>query len=177
MQRFAKLWKGGALVAAGIVVGAIWSSSPAGGIATQDPAVTMQIQQHVNNLRFELQHRFDAMQVEIDTVERELQNLRFRVDNEQMSPLRRPVPTPSDPIPGMITNGRLVSEVAQSGRFVLQGAGGVLAQLSMTADGPGLVIYDVEGQIAAALVATATGPQLRMRDADGNLATVLTGRQ
>ena len=55
--------------------------------------------------------------------------------------------------------------------------GRIVAQISTTSDGPGLVLFDADGTIAAALLSTPDGPELRMVDAEGNLQTVLSGQQ
>jgi hypothetical protein len=151
-----------------------------GGAATggeQDPAVQMQIQQALSNFQVQMQTRMNMMQLKIDTLEREQQNMRFELTNSTTGRIRPETPIPADPIPGIATYGRLVSQSAEAERFVLNAArGDLLGQLAMTSDGPGLVLFDASGQISVALLATPNGPELRMVDADGTLQTVLSGQ-
>jgi hypothetical protein len=148
---------------------------------SQDPATTMQLQQlqqSLNAFQLRVSTRLDMMQAKLDNLERLAQSLDYRLQSAESRQLIAPVPTPSDPIPGMMTFGRLVSETSESQRFLARTAGGrVLAEIGLTADGPGLLLYDLEGGVDAALVSTSSGPELRMRDADGILQTVLPQRQ
>ena len=165
----------GALIGAVLATVLVGGSAGASGAGVQDPAVQMQIQQALNNFQIQLQAQMNLMQQKIDTLERGQQSVRFQLNNAERT--RSDIPTPADPIPGTTTYGRLLSEATESYRFVLSAPrGDLLAQLSMTSDGPGLVLYDVSGQISAALLATPQGAELRMADADGALQTVLSGR-
>ncbi len=153
-------------------------ASGAAKAAPQDPAVAMQIQQALNNFRIQQQSRLTMMQTRLDTMEREVRTMRFQLDTGTANRSASATPIPADPIPGVTTWGRLVSESSTSERFVLNAATGrILGHIGMTSDGPGLVLYDAAGHISAALVATPTGPELRMVDADGVLQTVLPQQQ
>ena len=170
--------------AAGLVAGAFLATLFAGGTAAvaeaaaQDPAVSMQIQQALNNFRIQQRTEMSMLQTKIDTMEREVRNMRFELDTGTANSRGSATPIPADPIPGTRTWGRLVSESTESQRFVLNAATGqVLGQMAMTTDGPALLLYDASAQISAALVATPTGPELRMIDADGVLQTVLPQQQ
>ncbi len=183
MVRVRETMTKGVPVAAGALVGALAASFVAGasaqaGIgAAQDPAVQMQIQQALSNFQIQLQNQLSLMRQRIDTLERQQQTLRSSMDTAAATRALSPPPIPSDPIPGTPTYGRLVSETTESQRFVLNAArGDVLAQLAMTPDGPGLILFDATGQISVALLATPQGPELRMVDADGALQTVLSGQ-
>ena len=166
-------------VAGGFVVGALLVVLVAPGpaadaIPMQDPGISLQIQQEVMALRLAIQNRLDMMQLEIDNVERNLDNLSYRFQSAENSRLGQPAPTPIDPIPGQPTFGRLVSEESQSQRFVLRDASGhPRAALAQTPEGPALLLFDLEGSVTASLVSTADGAELRMRDADGNLQAVV----
>lgn len=181
MVRVRETLKKGLPVVAGALAGAVVAIVLAGGTARataggiQDPAVQMQIQQALNNFQIQLQTQMNLVQQKIDSLEREQQNMRVQINNADRA--RSGVPIPADPIPGTTTYGRLVSEVTDSRRFELSSArGDLLAQLGMTSDGPGLILFDVTGQISVALLATPLGPELRMTDADGTLQTVLSGQ-
>ncbi len=166
----------GAFVATLFAAGATGAAGAPGvaEAAPQDPAVAMQIQQALNNFQIQQQSRLTMMQTKLDTIEREVRTMRFQLDTGTANRSGSTVPIPADPIPGVTTWGRLVSESSESERFVLNAATGqILGHLGMTSDGPGLVLYDASGQISAALVATPTGPELRMVDAVGVLQTVL----
>ncbi len=167
-------------VAAGLVAGVLLASLIAGGAVgtaeatPQDPAVQMQIDQALNNFRSQLQVRLNLMQTQVDTMEREVRTMRFQLDTGTANGRASATPIPSDPIPGAVTWGRIVSQSNESERFVLTASTGqVFARLEMTTDGAALILYDVTGQISTALVATPTGAELRMIDADGILQTVL----
>jgi hypothetical protein len=136
-----------------------------------------QIQNAMSNFQIQLQTQLNLMQSRIDTLERQQQNMRFQLDTRSAEGAPPVAPLPDDPIPGTRTWGRLVSTASESERFVLTAPrGDLLAQLAMTSDGPGLILFDAGGQISVALLATAQGPELRMVDADGTLQTVLSGR-
>jgi len=185
MVRVREAWKKGLPVGGGVVLGAMLASLLAGGAAratvveaqAPDPAVQMQIQQALNNLQIQLQNELNMMRNKISTLEQEQRNLRFQLDTGALGRAGSNTPIPADPIPGFTTYGRLVSQANESERFVLTAPrGDLLAQLAMTSDGPGLILFDAGGQIAVALLATPTGPELRMVDADGALQTVLSGQ-
>lgn len=170
----------GVLLAALVATGATGAARAAGAAeaAPQDPAVAMQIQQALNNFRIQQQSRLTMMQTRLDTMEREVRTMRFQLDTGTANRSASATPIPADPIPGVTTWGRLVSESSTSERFVLNAATGrILGHIGMTSDGPGLVLYAAAGHISAALVATPTGPELRMVDADGVLQTVLPRQQ
>jgi hypothetical protein len=185
MVRVSETLKKSLPVATGVVAGALLTMSLAGAPAdaatkaaagVQDPAVQMQIQQALNNFQVQLQTQLNLMQSEIDTLEREQQNMRLRLDGDARERLTAPAPIPADPLPGTTTFGRLVSESSEAYRFELQSArGDLLGQLGMTSDGPGLLLFDASGRISTALLATPAGPELRMVDAEGTLQTVLSG--
>ncbi len=185
MVRVREVWKKGLPVGGGLVAGAMLAALLAGGAAraavgeaqAPDLAVQMQIQQALSNLQIQLQNELNMMRNTISTLEQEQRNLRFQLDNGALGRAGSSTPIPADPIPGITTYGRLVSQSSDSERFVLNAArGDLLAQLAMTSDGPGLILFDAGGQIAVALLATPTGPELRMVDADGALQTVLSGQ-
>lgn len=164
-------------VLAGAVLATLLEGRPADAAQTQDPAVQMQIQQALSNFQIQLRNELNQMQTRITELEREQQRARLELDDAARGRVLTDAPIPSDPIPGTPTYGRLVSEVSQSYRYELHSARGeLLAQLGVTSDGAGLLLFDLSGRISAALLATPTGPELRMADADGNLQTVLTGR-
>ena len=165
--------------ATGLVVGAFVTTLFANGAtgvaeaSPQDPAVTMQIQQALNNFQIQLQSQLTMMQTKLNTLEREVRDMRFQLDTGTANRSGSAVPIPADPIPGTTTWGRLVSQSSESQRFVLNAATGqILGHMGMTSDGPALVLYDASGQISAALVATPAGPELRMVDANGVLQTI-----
>ena len=173
----------GVPVAAAALAGAVLATLLGGGAAqatagsSQDPAVQMQIQQALSNFQIQLQNQMSLMQQQITNLEREQQSVRFQLNNNTASTARSNPPTPVDPIPGTTTYGRLVSKTTESETFVLSAArGNVLAQLAMTSDGPGLILFDTGGRISAALLATPQGAELRMADVDGMLRTVLSGQ-
>lgn len=181
MVRARQTLKKGLPIVAGIMLGALIATLAAGQPAAagvqQDPAVQMQIQQALSNFQVRLQTELNMMQTRIDQLEREQQNVRWQLSNEQRERALETMPIPADPIPGTTTYGRLVSESSESYRFQLHSPrGDLLARLADTADGPGLILFDATGQISVALLATPTGPELRMADADGALQPVLTGR-
>ncbi len=193
MIRTRETWKKGLPVAGGVVVGAMLATLLAGGAAqatggaaarasieeaqAPDPAVQMQIQQALSNFQIQLQNELNLMRNKISTLEREQQNMRFQLDTGTAGRAGLATPIPADPIPGVTTYGRLVSEVTESERFVLKAArGDLLAQLGMTPDGPGLILFDAGGHISVALLATPQGAELRMVDADGVLQTVVAGQ-
>ncbi len=161
---------------AGVFVTALFVSETTaiGEASPQDPAVTMQIQQALNNFQIQLQSQLTMMQTKLNTLEREVRDMRFQLDTGTANRSAAAGPTPSNPIPGTTTWGRLVSQSSESERFVLKAATGqILGNMGMTSDGPALILYDASGQISAALVATPTGPELRMADTNGVLQTVL----
>ena len=163
----------------GALLATAWGLAPVptAQAAPQDPAVSMQIQQALSNFQIQLQSQLNILQNKIDIVERDVRQVRFELQTDAAARTTPSVPIPSDPIPGTTTWGRLVSESSESHQFVLNAAaGGVLAQLGETADGPGLILFDASGQISTALVATPRGPELRMIDDDGVLQTVLPQR-
>ena len=184
MVRVRESLKKGMPVAVGALTGAMLATLLAGGAAraagetrVQDPATQMQIQQALSNFQIQLQTQLNLMQSRIDTLEREQQNMRFQLDTRAAAGGTSAAPTPTDPIPGTTTWGRLVSNSTESQRFVLTASrGDLLAQLAMTSDGPGLILFDAGGQISVALLATPQGPELRMVGADGTLQTVLSGQ-
>lgn len=199
MVRVREVWKKGLPVGAGLVVGVMLAFVAAGGTAVaaggearatagearatagearaQDPAVQIQIQQALSNFRIQLQNELNLMRNKINTLEQEQRNLRFQLDIGTIGRAGSNTPIPSDPIPGITTYGRLVSQANESERFVLNAPrGDLLAQLAMTSDGPGLILFDAGGQISVALLATPSGPELRMVDAEGVLQTVLSGQ-
>jgi hypothetical protein len=185
MVRVREVLKKGLPLGAGVVVGALLATLLAGGAARatvggpqpQDPAVQMQIQQALGNFQIQLQNELNLMRSKISTLEQEQRNLRFQMDTGNARRAGSAAPIPADPIPGVTTYGRLVSEAAESERFVLKAArGDLLAQLGMTADGPGLILFDASGHISVALLATPQGAELRMVDADGVLQTVVAGQ-
>jgi hypothetical protein len=162
---------------AGAVLATALAGRPADAAQAQDPAVQMQIQQALNNFQIQLRNELNQMQTRITELEREQQRARLELNDAARGRVIAEAPIPSDPIPGTPTYGRLVSEVSQSYRYELHSPRGeLLAQLGVTEDGPGLLLFDLSGQISAALLATPTGPELRMVDADGNLQTLLSGR-
>ena len=161
---------------AGVFVTALFVSETTaiGEASPQDPAVTMQIQQALNNFQIQLQSQLTMMQTKLNTLEREVRAMRFQLDTGTANRSTAAGPTPGNPIPGTTTWGRLVSQSSESERFVLKAATGqILGNMGMTSDGPALILYDASGQISAALVATPTGPELRMADTNGVLQTVL----
>lgn len=163
-------------LAAGVFVATLFAAGTTGAAAAapQDPAVANQIRQALNNFQIQQQSRLTMMQTKLDTMEREVRTMRFELDTGTANRSGLAVPIPADPIPGVTTWGRLVSESSESERFVLKApTGQILGQMGMTSDGPGVVLYDASGRISAALVATPSGPELRMVDADGVLQTVL----
>lgn len=171
----------GLSVGAGAVLGALLvvglSGRPASANAAQDPAVQTQIQQALTNFQIQLQTQLNLMQSKIDTLERQQRSMLLDLDNAERQRIAATAPIPTDPIAGVRTFGRLVSESSEAYRFELHSpAGDLLGQFGPTSDGPGLLLFDLSGQIAAALVATPAGAELRMADADGNLQTVLSGR-
>ncbi len=185
MVRVREAWRKGLPVGAGVVVGAMLATLLAGGPARAtvgeaqalDPAVQMQIQMALSNFQIQLQNELNLMRNKINTLEQEQRNLRFQLDTGAIGRAGSNAPIPADPIPGITTYGRLVSQSSASERFVLNAPrGDLLAQLAMTSDGPGLILFDASGQISVALLATPSGPELRMVDADGVLQTVLSGQ-
>ena len=185
MVRVREVVKKGLPVSAGALAGVVLATVLAGGAAratvaeaqAPDPVVQMQIQQALNNFQIQLQNELNMMRNTIVTLEQEQRNMRYQLDAAAMERAYSNVPIPADPIPGLTTYGRLVSQSAESESFVLNAArGDLLAQLAMTSDGPGLILFDASGQISVALLATPTGPELRMVDADGALQTVLSGQ-
>jgi hypothetical protein len=177
--------KKGLPVGAGVVVGALFATLLAGGAAratvgeaqAPDPAVQMQIQQALNNFQIQLQIELNLMRNKMSMLEQEQRNTRSRLDTAAIGRASSNAPIPADPIPGVTTFGRLVSQSAESERFVVHAPrGDLLAQLAMTSEGPGLILFDASGQISVALLATPSGPELRMVDADGALQTVLSGQ-
>jgi len=183
MVRVRETFRSGLSVALGAILGAALVVALAGGTAAagpappQDPAVQMQIQQALSNFQIQLQNRLNQMQSRIDVLEREQQNARFQRDLGSAGSSTSTAPTAADPIPGITTYGRLKSLANESQRFELQASrGDLLAQLAMTSDGPGLILFDASGQISVALLATPRGPELRMVDADGTLQTVVSGQ-
>jgi len=164
-------------VLAGALLATMLVGRPADAAQVQDPAVQMQIQQALSNFQIQLRNELNQMQTRITELERQQQRARLELDDAARTRVLTEAPIPTDPIPGTPTYGRLVSEVSQSYRYELHSPrGDLLAQLGVTADGSGLLLFDLGGQISAALLATPSGPELRMADADGNLQTVLTGR-
>jgi len=185
MVRVREVLKKGLPLGTGVVVGAMLATLPAGGAARatagepqpQDPAVQMQIQQALSNFQIQLQNELNLMRNKINTLEQEQRNMRFQLDTGTAGRTGLTAPIPADPIPGVTTYGRLVSEAAESELFVLKAArGDLLAQLGMTPDGPGLILFDASGRISVALLATPQGAELRMVDADGVLQTVVAGQ-
>jgi len=163
-------------IAAGVFAATLFAAGTTGAAeaAPQDPAVANQIRQALNNFQIQQQSRLTMMQTKLDTMEREVRTMRFELDTGTANRSGSAFPIPADPIPGVTTWGRLVSESSESERFVLKAATGqIFGLMGITSDGPGVVLYDPSGQISAALVATPTGPELRMVDADGVLQTVL----
>ena len=161
---------------AGVFVTALFVSETTaiGEASPQDPAVTMQIQQALNNFQIQLQSQLTMMQTKLNTLEREVRDMRFQLDTGTANRSTAAGPTSGNPRPGTTTWGRLVSQSSESERFVLKAATGqILGNMGMTSDGPALILYDASGQISAALVATPTGPELRMADTNGVLQTVL----
>jgi hypothetical protein len=177
MQPVRKAVTKGFPILIGIIAGALLATSlGAGATPVQDPAVQLQIQQALNNFQIQLRNELNVMQMKIDSLEmdQQLQRTQRTLDANSGVPA---ISTPTDPIPGVTTFGRLVSQSVLTERIVANSArGDVLAQLGMTADGPGLVLYDATGAISMVLVATPGGAELRMADADGNLQTVLSGQ-
>lgn len=176
-----QMMRTGLSVGAGAVLGALLAMSlsgrPANAGVAQDLAVQTQIQQALSNFKIQLQTELNMMQSEIDTLERQQQSMLLELSETERRRITEATPIPSDPIPGVRTYGRLVSESSEAYRFELHApSGALLGQLATTSDGPGLVLLDASGQISVALVATPTGPELRMVDADGNLQTVLSGQ-
>ena len=161
---------------AGVFVTALFVSETTaiGEASPQDPAVTMQIQQALNNFQIQLQSQLTMIQTKLNTLEREVRDMRFQLDTGTANRSIAAGPTPANPIPGTTTWRRLVSQSSESERFVLKAATGqILGNMGMTSDGPALILYDASGQISAALVATPAGPELRMADTNGVLQTIL----
>ena len=185
MVRVREAWRKGLPVAAGVVVGAMLAGVSAGAPAratpapaqAQNPAVQIQIQQALSNFQIQLQSELNLMRNKINTLEQEQRNLRFQLNTGTLGRAVSSAPIPADPIPGITTYGRLVSQSSASERFELNAPRGhLLAQLAMTSDGPGLILFDAGGRISVALLATPAGPELRMVDADGVLQPVLSGQ-
>ena len=161
---------------AGIFVATLFASQTTaiGEALPQDPAVTMQIQQALNNFQVQMQSQLTMIQTKLNTLEREVRDMRFQLDTGASNRSTAPGTTPANPVPGTTTWGRVVSQSSESERFALKAATGqILGNMGMTSDGPALILYDASGQISAALVATPTGPELRMADTNGVLQTIL----
>ena len=185
MLRARQSFKKGLPIAAGVAAGVLLASLLGAGTATvaeaaaQDPAVSLQIQTAMNNFQIQMQNRFNLMQNEINTLQRQVQDLRFTLQTAGVMRQGGSVPIEGDTI-GIAGTPRIEvpSQVSESQLFMLRGTGGrPAAQIATTSDGPGLVLFDANGNITAALLSTPNGPELRMVDADGNLRTVLSGRQ
>ena len=171
-------------VAAGVAAGVLLSALLAGGTATvaeaaaQDPAVSLQIQTAISNFQIQMQTQLNLMDNKINGLERQVQDLRFTLQTAGVTRLGGSVPIEGDTIGIEGTPVILATKVNEAEVFALKGTGGrIVAQISTTSDGPGLLLFDADDNIAAALLLTANGPELRMVDADGNLQTVLSGRQ
>jgi hypothetical protein len=189
MVRARETFKKSLPIAAGVAAGVLFGSLLAAGAVgnaeatAQDPAISMQIQTAINNVRMQMQNRLSMIDNRISAVERQVQDVRFTLQTAGVTRLGGSVPIGAEPVE-VDTIGiegvspKVSTKISESEVFALRNTDGfVLAQLSTTSDGPGLVLFDTRGNITAALLSTPDGPELRMVDADGNLQTVLSGRR
>lgn len=136
----------------------------------QDQAL-LQLQQQLSNLTSEMNNRSNAQKLTIDTLEREVLDLRTRVRTLEDERRRQAIAQPVSPASGSaISTGIVSAQTVETRRLALVGSSGqAFAYLHLGDTGPELLLRHAGGQVIAAVVSNPDGAELRLSDTGGNL--------